>query len=220
MWLSDEEYIYRQEIKEKKSVGRGAYHKKNGSKSKKCSLPSDFMTRKEIKKLSGECNSWSMREFYSYKEFKKMPDDLALQYVNSLINRFNVGVGIIAEDVMSCTRQALINNLKARKIIEYVNKSPSGGAASKGRIALIAAKSQTDKEKKDQSVKPKETSQESEKEEPYIPPIAPDPEPRIFANCHSMQVEMDDWDTDILDFLRNRFAGDHIRITITIDKES
>lgn len=220
MRYSDEEYIYRQEIKEKKSAGRGAFHKKCGAKSKKCSLPSDFMTRKEIKKLSGECNSWSMKEFYSYKEFKKMPDDLALQYVNSLINRFNVGVGIIAEDVMGCTRQALINNLKAREIFEYVNKSPSGGAASKGRIALIAAKSQVDKEKKNQSVKPLETFQESEKEEPYIPPIDPDPEPRIFANCHSMQVEMDDWDSDILEFLQNRFKSESVRITITIDKVS
>lgn len=213
MWLSDEEYIYRQDIKEKKSAGRGAFYKKNGSKSKKCSLPSDFMSRKEIKKLSGECNSWSMKEFYSYKEFKKMPDDLALQYVNSLINRFNIGIGIISEDVMGCTSMALKNNLKSRGVLEYVNKSPSGGAASKGRIAIADAMSKAKREKEIKMEEPVEVAQtESE-------PI-PLPEPRVFANCHSMQVEMDDWDTDILDFLRNRFAGDHIRITITIDKES
>lgn len=219
MWLSDEEYIYRQDIKEKKSAGRGAFYKKNGSKSKKCSLPSDFMSRKEIKKLSGECNSWSMKEFYSYKEFKKMPDDLALQYVNSLINRFNIGIGIISEDVMGCTSMALKNNLKSRGVLEYVNKSPSGGAASKGRIALADAMSKAKREKEIKMEEPVENSKEDSMSESKEGPI-PLPEPRIFANCHSMQVEMDDWDTDILDFLRNRFAGDHIRITITIDKES
>lgn len=213
MWLSDEEYIYRQDIKEKKSAGRGAFYKKNGSKSKKCSLPSDFMSRKEIKKLSGECNSWSMKEFYSYKEFKKMPDDLALQYVNSLINRFNIGIGIISEDVMGCTSMALKNNLKSRGVLEYVNKAPSGGAASKGRIALADAMS---KAKREKEIKMEEKVEVVQTESEPIPI----PEPRIFANCHSIQVEMDDWDTDILDFLRNRFAGDHIRITITIDKES
>lgn len=219
MWLSDEEYIYRQDIKEKKSAGRGAFYKKNGSKSKKCSLPSDFMSRKEIKKLSGECNSWSMKEFYSYKDFKKMPDDLALQYVNSLINRFNIGIGIISEDVMGCTSMALKNNLKSRGLLEYVNKSPSGGAASKGRIALADAMSKAKREKEIKMEEPVENSKEDSMNEFEVGPI-PLPEPRIFANCHSMQVEMAGWDTDILDFLKNRFAGDNVRITITIDKES
>ena len=46
MRLSDEEYVFRKDIQEKKSIGRGAFHKKNGSKSKKCNFPSDYMTKK------------------------------------------------------------------------------------------------------------------------------------------------------------------------------
>ena len=52
-------------------------------------------------------------------------------------------------------------------------------------------------------------------------PVLEEPvEPKVFANFHSMRIEMNDWDSDILDFLRTRFAGGDYHITITVDKDS
>ena len=49
--MNDVEFILKEDIKEKKQAGRGYYHKKNGSKSKKCRLPSDSLSKKEIEKI-------------------------------------------------------------------------------------------------------------------------------------------------------------------------
>ena len=53
--MNDVEFILREEAKEKKSAGRGYHAKKNGSKSKKCSLPHDNLSKKRIKE-----NEWRM----------------------------------------------------------------------------------------------------------------------------------------------------------------
>ena len=57
MWLSDEEYLFRKDIAEKKKTATGAYHKVKGSKSKKCKFPSDYLTKK-VKKNDGEVRQY------------------------------------------------------------------------------------------------------------------------------------------------------------------
>ena len=42
------------DVLQKKRIARGAYHRKNGSKSKRCTLPSDYLTAAEKRKLNGE----------------------------------------------------------------------------------------------------------------------------------------------------------------------
>lgn len=53
--MNDIEFILKEDIKEKKKAGSGYRYKKNGSKSKKCTLPSDNLSKKEIEK-----NEWRM----------------------------------------------------------------------------------------------------------------------------------------------------------------
>ena len=43
--------IFYDDIKEKKAVGRGSYHKKNGSKSKHVPCSTDYMSQKEWEKM-------------------------------------------------------------------------------------------------------------------------------------------------------------------------
>lgn len=210
--MTDLEYVYKKDIQEKKSAGRGAFHKKNGSKSKKCTLPSDHLSRKEKMAMSGECVVWDMKKFYTWEEFKQMPDDIQLQYVNSIINRYGVGLNSIEKVVFGKSTNTLRKYLQNRNLLKYVNKGSAGSSGIAAREKLIAAMTK---------VEPGDPIFEEikNKEEDKVYP-EPKEDPRIFANCHSMQVEMDDWDTDILDFIKNRFAADRIRITITIDKES
>lgn len=226
MWLSDEEYIYRQDIKEKKSAGRGAYHKKNGSKSKKCKFPSDYLTKKEKMAMNGECISYDMKKFYTYAEFKTFPDDIQLKYVNGLINRYNVTVSAIAEEVFHITPTGFFKHLRKKELTQYLNKAPNGKSsiAIEGRARLMIAIENASKPKEE--VAPEPVIEEPAMPE-YIPEIiTPEPvieepvEPKVFANFRSMRIEMNNWDSDILDFLRMRFAGGDYHITITVDKDS
>ena len=54
--MNDIEKLLKADIKEKKQACSGYRYKKNGSKSKKCNLPSDHLSKKEIEK-----NEWRMQ---------------------------------------------------------------------------------------------------------------------------------------------------------------
>lgn len=121
VWLSDEEYIYRQDIKEKKATGRGIYHKKNGSKSKKCTLPSDYMTKKEREAMNGEVMSYNPNKFYSYAEFKQFPMEYQIKYINSLLTRYNCSFAAIAKYVFQISNEGLRNHFTKQNQLQYIN---------------------------------------------------------------------------------------------------
>ena len=86
--MNDVEFILKEDIKEKKQAGRGYYHKKNGSKSKKCRLPSDSLSKKEIEKMNGECKVYNFNKPMSYSNFCAMPVDLRIKYLEMLRDKF------------------------------------------------------------------------------------------------------------------------------------
>jgi len=120
-WMSDEEFIYRQDIKEKKAAGRGAFHKKGGSKSKKCKFPSDYMTKKEKQALNGEVMSYNPNKWYSWDEFTKLPNEYQTKYVNSIMTRFNCSFSAVAEVVFGKRSTQLYTFLKRRDSLQYIN---------------------------------------------------------------------------------------------------
>ena len=107
--MKDEEYVFYQDIKEKKSTARGAFHKKGGSKSKKCTLPHEYLSKKEIEKMNGPITTWSMNKFYKYPEFRSMPADIQEAYLTTLIKKYRVGIGPIAKYVMGCRNTSLFH---------------------------------------------------------------------------------------------------------------
>ena len=88
--MNDVEFILKEDIKEKKQAGRGYCHKKNGSKSKKCRLPSDSLSKKEIEKMNGECKVYNLNKPMSYSNFCAMPVDLQIKYLEMLRDKFGV----------------------------------------------------------------------------------------------------------------------------------
>lgn len=86
--MNDVEFILKEDIKEKKQAGRGYYHKKNGSKSKKCRLPSDHLSKKELNKMNGECKVYNFNKPMSYSNFCAMPVDLRIKYLEMLRDKF------------------------------------------------------------------------------------------------------------------------------------
>lgn len=86
--MSDFEY----DVWQKKILARSARHKKNGSKSKKCTLPSDHMSKKEREAMNGEVKSLKLTEKYTYKEFKAFSDDMKKEYLDNLRVKYNVNL--------------------------------------------------------------------------------------------------------------------------------
>ena len=87
------------DVLQKKRIARGAIHKRNGSKSRRCSLPSDNMTAAEWKRRNGEVKTYALNVPMSWPDFKSMPYDLQQQYIDNLQNRFNVSISKISTDL-------------------------------------------------------------------------------------------------------------------------
>lgn len=85
-------YEFEKDCAEKKRIASGARHKKNGSRSKYCGLPSDHLTQSQLKKLNGKVVSYKMREPMNWKEFSALPKDLQQQYLDELHQSFHVGM--------------------------------------------------------------------------------------------------------------------------------
>lgn len=81
------------EVLQKKRLAYSARHKVNGAKSRKCSLPSDRMTRKEREKMNGEIASVNLNKPMKWEEFKNLPLTLKTAYIDGLINKFGNAVG-------------------------------------------------------------------------------------------------------------------------------
>ena len=69
---------------QKKRIARGASHMKRGSKSKKCTLPSDYLTAAQKRRLNGPVSTYKLDEPMNWESFKAMPEDLQKKYILNL----------------------------------------------------------------------------------------------------------------------------------------
>ena len=67
---------------QKKRIARGASHMKRGSK--KCTLPSDYLTAAQKRRLNGPVSTYKLDEPMSWESFKAMPEDLRKKYILNL----------------------------------------------------------------------------------------------------------------------------------------
>ena len=65
------------EVLQKKRLARQAFHKKGGSKSRKCPMSTDRMTRKQWIERCGEVVTYELGKPMGWEAFKQMP--VALQ---------------------------------------------------------------------------------------------------------------------------------------------
>jgi hypothetical protein len=88
--MTDEKYSYIQDIKDKKTTARSARNKRtHNGKGGRVKFPSDYMTQKEIKAMSGEVKSYRLNEPMSLSEFRSMPDDIKVSYINLIRQKYN-----------------------------------------------------------------------------------------------------------------------------------
>lgn len=88
--MNDEKYIYLQDIREKKVTSHSAANKVGGARSTRCTLPSDYLSQKEIESMSSECVTYNINKRMTWKEFKKLPDDVKRLYIKNIRQKYDV----------------------------------------------------------------------------------------------------------------------------------
>lgn len=136
--MTDPEYLFKQTEIERKRIGRGDRNKKRGG-GRYVRLPSDNMTKKEREAMNGEIKTYKVKEFYNWEEFKALPDDLQLKWVNSLINRYGCSVYAISTVVFGGARNRLYLHLTRKGLAQYINSAAKGYGSRKCQERLEQA---------------------------------------------------------------------------------
>ncbi len=121
--MTDAEYLFKSQSAELKRTGRGAYNRKGGSRSKRCSLPSDNLTEAQKRRMNGEVMSCKLNEPMSWKEFRKLPTDVQALYIIHLRDEYGARNTDIAK-MMGVERSHLSRHISAN--LPKLKKSPGG----------------------------------------------------------------------------------------------
>ena len=95
------------DVMQKKRIANNAARMKRGSKSKKCSLPSDHLTPAQWKRRNGPVSTYSLNQPMDWKTFKSLPVDIQQSYIDILQSRFNVTTATIGKDLFDKTPATL-----------------------------------------------------------------------------------------------------------------
>ena len=101
------------DVMTKKHIARGAAARKCGSKSRRCTLPSDYLTDAQKKARNGKMSTYNLSKPMTYEQFKLMPRDLQREYLLKLRNDMHASARVIAQ-MFGCsyeTVRVVIRNL-------------------------------------------------------------------------------------------------------------
>lgn len=88
---NDEQYTLIQDCREKKSIAASAHKQRTHcGKSGGVKFPSDYMSKKELNSMNGECISYRMNEPITWDTFKTWPEEHQKSYIINLRNRFKI----------------------------------------------------------------------------------------------------------------------------------
>ena len=118
------------EVKQKKSLVPSARRRKGGSKSKKCSLPSDNLTEAEKRKLNGPVCTVKMDQPMTWTELKGLPDTLRRPYLQNLVDTYEASQGMLG-GMLGVSQVTAGNELRRLGI----QSGPAHGRESVGPVA-------------------------------------------------------------------------------------
>lgn len=79
------------DVLQKKRVAQNARHRKCGSKSRYCGLPSDHLTQKQWKERNGQCMTMNLNQPMTWEEFSQLSDSMQKEYLQHIIDTYHVG---------------------------------------------------------------------------------------------------------------------------------
>lgn len=96
--LPDEQWEMIKDSIDKKRIANSSHNRRSHcGKGGSIKLPSDYMTKKELKAMNGEIKTYCMNDPMTWAEFKKLPNDLKVVYVKSLREKYKVPDNVIAK---------------------------------------------------------------------------------------------------------------------------
>lgn len=84
------------EVLQRKQLARQASHKKGGSKSRKCPMSTDYMTKKQWRERCGEIVTYQLGKPMSWDEFRQIPVGLQKEYLLDLIHKYSTTAADLA----------------------------------------------------------------------------------------------------------------------------
>lgn len=98
-WMNDYEWDFVKDSMDKKNVARSARSTRTHcGKGGAVKFPSDYLTKKELKAMSGEVIEYaSLKKPMSWEEFKALPEDLKKEYIISIREKFGAPDKYVAE---------------------------------------------------------------------------------------------------------------------------
>ena len=91
--MNDFEY----DVMVKKRIARGAVNRKCGSKSRKCSLPSDYLTTGQWKKRNGDVIVFTMDSPVQWSDFVRLSPVTQTEYLGHLVEKYHASGATISE---------------------------------------------------------------------------------------------------------------------------
>lgn len=96
--LPDEQWDMIEDSISKKRTAQSARHRRTHcGKGGSVKFPSDYMTKKELKAMNGECKSYRLNDPMMWEEFKKLPDDIKIMYIKGIREKYDIPDKYLAE---------------------------------------------------------------------------------------------------------------------------
>lgn len=210
--MTNEAYVFNETNRERAILKRSACHKKGGSKSKSCKLGVDKMSQKQIEAMHGPVESWKMTEFYTWDEFKSMPKDIQVEYLNYLVDTYHVSVGVIESSLFNLGGGCVYKYLKRNKLSSNVHHSGMRGRSALSYVdAFRKAVNDAKEPKAEEDVVETEASSDDIVLHPY------EPESTLETMEFSTSYIANSIDYKSLEAVEKMFSGRKIRVSITLE---
>lgn len=106
---------FHNDVRERKSLASASKYKKNGSKSKKCSLPSDNLTQKQLREKSGPVVKYNLSKPMDWKTFKSIPTHAQKEFISYLRETYDANATNIA-DMLGVSTNTLKKHIDEKQL--------------------------------------------------------------------------------------------------------
>ena len=95
--------IFDETVRERRALVASARRRIGGGRSRRCTLPSDGLSRTQRGRLNGPVRTYALSRPMSWEQFREMPADLQQRYLSRLRERFGLGPRGVGERVFGLT---------------------------------------------------------------------------------------------------------------------
>lgn len=93
----EEDRVFSDDVREKKRLARQARHRKCGSKSRKCNLSSDRLTKKQWLERCGRTVTYNFKKPILWQDFCELPIHIQKEYLLNLIGEYQTTASDLAK---------------------------------------------------------------------------------------------------------------------------